>query len=203
MRWRHVTINTKGTWLHGDERGFRSRKHRIHSSGDYKHRPPPREHSGLREYMKHHSGDEVTIPYNLRPTIGRAVVQWFLDNGYRILAIAVGKVHTHSLAELLIDLGVVKQLVGEAKRKSSRAVKNELPGSIWSAGCKPEPVDDQAHQDRSYDYILFEQGADAWTWSFADGTFEGVFNRQRPKNRPKRKNPGRRFALPRRGGGGR
>jgi hypothetical protein len=46
MLWRHVIINTFCTWLHSDERGFRSRKHRIHSSGDYRRRPPKGEHAG-------------------------------------------------------------------------------------------------------------------------------------------------------------
>jgi hypothetical protein len=39
-KWRHVIIKTRSSWLHGDERGFRDRGHRIHSSGDYKHGPP-------------------------------------------------------------------------------------------------------------------------------------------------------------------
>ncbi|HEX3314753.1 MAG TPA: hypothetical protein VHR72_07680 [Gemmataceae bacterium] len=29
-------LSTYGSWLPGNPRGFRSRKHRIHSSGDYK-----------------------------------------------------------------------------------------------------------------------------------------------------------------------
>ena len=45
-------INTLNTWLHGDERGFRSRNSEIESSGDYKHRPPPEEYRKLREYFR-------------------------------------------------------------------------------------------------------------------------------------------------------
>jgi hypothetical protein len=112
-----------------------------------------------------------------------------------VLAIAVGKVHTHILVELKDDIRVVRFIIGEAKRKSSRAVKQQLPGAVWSAGCNPEPVDNRRHQCKTFEYILYEQDPGAWTWSVHDNSFDGIFNRQRP---PK-KDPGRRFALPRRG----
>jgi hypothetical protein len=95
MRWRHNIINTKDTWLHGDPRGFRNRKHRIHSSGDYKHRPPKGEHANLHRYMKDKSKEEVTIPYELRQIIGRAIMTYLKEIGIRVLAISVGKVHSH------------------------------------------------------------------------------------------------------------
>ena len=46
--WAHVVTSTRGQWLPGDRRGFRSRQHRVHSSGDYRRPPPPEEHEGLR-----------------------------------------------------------------------------------------------------------------------------------------------------------
>jgi hypothetical protein len=141
---------------------------------------------------------EVTIPYDLRPIIGRVIVQWLLEQGYRVLAIAVGKVHTHLLVELKDDIRVIRAVVGEAKRNSSRAVKKRLPGSIWSAGLSPEPVDNPRHQLKAFEYILYEQGPGAWTWSFHDKSFDGMFDRQRPEEK---KDPGRRCALPRRGRG--
>src|SRR5436190_1293558 len=39
--WYHCTLHTYGAWLRGDPRGWRSRNHREHVEGDYKH-PPPR-----------------------------------------------------------------------------------------------------------------------------------------------------------------
>jgi hypothetical protein len=45
--WRHIIVNTKNTWFHGDDRAVRDRDHRIHSSGDYKNPPPEGEHAGL------------------------------------------------------------------------------------------------------------------------------------------------------------
>lgn len=74
MRWRHLILNTRCTWLHGDERGFRSRGHRIHSSGDYKDPPPPDEHEGLRRYHQTRSGEPVIIPAVARALAGPAFV---------------------------------------------------------------------------------------------------------------------------------
>lgn len=60
-RWRFVTVGTLNAWLPGDPRGWRSRHHKRHSSGDYKNPPPPGEHEGLYRYCKQRSGKPVVI----------------------------------------------------------------------------------------------------------------------------------------------
>jgi REP element-mobilizing transposase RayT len=179
MLWRHVIINTFGTWLHGDERGFRSRKHRIHSSGDYRDRPPPEEHAGLHEFQKAHARREVTIDRSRRRTVGQALLTALLHRHYRILALAVGKVHAHALVELPESLATVKAIVGDAKRKSSRAAKTQLPGTVWASGGTFKMVKDDDHLRRANDYIMYDQGLDAWTWSFRNRSREGRFARKR------------------------
>jgi REP element-mobilizing transposase RayT len=179
MLRRHVIINTFGTWLHGDERGFRSRKHRIHSSGDYRHRPPSDEHAGLHGYHRAKSRSEVTIDRSIRPTIGQTLLAALLDRSYRVLALAVGKVHAHCLVELPESPVTVKAIGGDAKRKSSRAVKTHLPGTVWASGGTFKIVKDDDHLRRANDYILYDQGSDAWTWSFRDRSREGRFARKR------------------------
>ena len=179
-RWRHVIINTKGSWLHGDARGFRSRDHRIHSSGDYRNRPPRGEHLGLNlsEHLK--SGLEVTLPHELRAIVGRAIIEHFRSEKHRLLCVAVTKVHAHALVELPDHMHCVKAIVGHAKRNSSRAIKASIPGSVWSAGGTYRPVNSASHQKSAYEYILYDQGRDAWTWSGSDGSLEGKFGRRRP-----------------------
>jgi hypothetical protein len=179
MIWRHVIINTRSSWLPGDERGFRSRRDRIHSSGDYRNPPPQDEHAGLRIFNERNSGDEITIPRHLRSVIGRAIVAYLISQNYRVLVVAVAKVHAHFIVELPIDLFAVRWIVGQAKRKSSRAVKDEMPGSIWAAGGTYKPVENRKHMDRAYPYVLYEQGSDAWTWSFEDGNDAGCYGRKR------------------------
>ena len=46
--WFHVVGNTYGTWVRGDPRGFRTRHHREHCEGDYRHPPPHGIHDALR-----------------------------------------------------------------------------------------------------------------------------------------------------------
>jgi hypothetical protein len=179
MMWRHVIINTKCTWLHGDERGFRSRWHRIHSSGDYRNPPPLGEHLDLHRYHEKRSGDEVHIPYKLRPVIGQEILAYLRGEHYRLLALAVTKIHSHFLVELANDLRTVKRIVGEAKRKSSRAVKNEIPGSVWSAGGTYKLIETRGHLDRANSYVLYDQGAGAWTWSVNDAGDDGQYGRKR------------------------
>src|SRR5215210_8586115 len=121
--WRHVIINTRNTWLHGDSRGFRSRNPDIRSTGDYKHRPRSEECRKLREYFERVAGEEIYFDRDLRPIIGRAIGTYLREQGYRVLAVAVGKVHAHVVTELPGERATVKQIIEEAKRKSSRAVK--------------------------------------------------------------------------------
>jgi hypothetical protein len=185
LLWRHVVINTHGSWLHGDARGFRSRHHRIHSSGDYRNPPPRHEHAALRAHHERKCPDAVTIPLDLRPIVGRALVEFFLDLRLRVLVVAVGKVHAHAVVELAEDLRAVKRLVGEAKRFSSTRVTHPIPGPLWSAGGKFVPVEDDDHLKAAYEYDFYDQGRWAWTWSFRDGSKTGMIGRKRPA--PKRK----------------
>lgn len=180
MAWRHITINTYCSWLKGDPRGFRAKGHEIHSSGDYKNPPPVGEHKGLHDYFKERAADEVHIPYDARKTIGQAILKFFREQRIRVLAIAVGKVHTHVLVELIDSVKRIKLIVGEAKRISSRAVKKDLPGKVWSRGCGYKRVKDKGHQQNTHDYIVYDQGPKAWTWSYRDGNDDGAYGRCRP-----------------------
>ena len=112
--------------------------------------------------------------------MGVAITRHFLDEGYRVLTVAVGKVHAHGLVELPEDLRRVKAIVGNAKRKSSRAVKKELPGNVWAAGGTYKRVQTSGHLEGAFGYILYDQGPEAWTWSFRDRSGEGMFGRKRP-----------------------
>ena len=180
-RWRHVILSTRSSWFHGDERGFRSRRHRIHSSGDYKHPPPADEHADLLIYRLGKSGIEVRLAEEIRPLIGNALRQHLEDEGHRVLAVAVTKVHAHVLVELPDFITSVKKIVGDAKRVSSRAVKKQLPGAVWARGGNYKPIDSRSHQINTLNYILFDQGLDAWTWSFQDGSNAGQFGRARAR----------------------
>jgi REP element-mobilizing transposase RayT len=178
-----VVINRLNSWHHGDQRGFRSRGHRIHSSGDYKNRPPAGEHEGLKQYQSEISGEPIDISAALRACVGQTIVAALLGMNNRILAASVGDRHSHIVVEMPIDLPAVKRIFGQAKRKSSRSVKDRLPGSVWGAVGTYKWVKDREHLENAVDYVLYEQGDDAWTWSFRDGNHDGQFGRKRPHPR--------------------
>ncbi len=100
MLWRHCIINTRCSWLHGSPKGFRCRKHEIHSSGDYRNLPPAGEHEDLHRYYQRIARPAVKIPRNLREVIGRALIIYFRENGYRLYAVAVSEMHAHFVVEL-------------------------------------------------------------------------------------------------------
>ncbi len=171
MRWRHVVIGTLNSWLPGDPRGFRSRDHKIHSSGDYRNPPPPGEHGGLHRYSKRISGEPVVIPAELREVAGRAMLAKLKKLEHQILALAVAGMHTHMLVELPEDIAVVRSVVGQCKAAASHKIQHALPGRVWGGRGKYKAVDDAQYQRRVYGYILNQN--DAWTWSFKDGFSDG------------------------------
>ncbi|QNN22362.1 hypothetical protein HED60_08775 [Planctomycetales bacterium ZRK34] len=166
-QWHHIIIiNTRGSWLTGDPRGFHSRNHRKHSDGDYKAPPPPGQHLGLYRVIKSNSRDAIALPRDLWATIGRTMLDKLTSQDHRALAICVDAHHVHLLVELPSDRRRVKRLVGTWKQRASHAVRDRLPGEIWSKSCDPIPVRDVQHHRRVYRYILNHAKRGAWTWSF-------------------------------------
>ena len=166
--WRHVTIHAHCTWLHGDPRGFRSREHRIHSSGDYKNPPPPEEHEGLYRFHLKHSRPATHFPPEIWARLGEVLVRYLLDEGHIVLIAAVTKTHAHILVELPSPISEVKEIVGRAKNRASRAVSDVMPGTIWGASGDFEPVYTEEHRENAFLYIRDDQGADAWKWTYQD-----------------------------------
>ncbi|MBX9678230.1 MAG: hypothetical protein K2X38_05650 [Gemmataceae bacterium] len=161
FRWRHVIISTYRSWLPGDKRGFRSRHHKIHSSGDYKAPPPIDEHAGLRSFHKA-DGAKVVIPHELKEVVGRKIIEKFAKLELRLNAIAVSSTHSHWLAELPEDRTEAKRIVGEIKAIAAQAIRKQIPGGIWARGAKVTPVDTPRYQLNVYHYILDQIGA--WVW---------------------------------------
>jgi hypothetical protein len=165
--WRHVIISTKRSWLHGDERGFRSRAHRIHSSGDYRDPPPDGEHAGLLAYHeKRAKAPRVKITKPFRGEVGAVLLHTMLDLGHRVLAMSVSGKHAHLLVELPRLRREAKAIVGKCKCARSPRLRKAMPGSIWGEGGKYKPVKTRRQQIRTFGYITDDQGPGAWTWTF-------------------------------------
>ncbi|MEM6458805.1 MAG: hypothetical protein AAF710_05370 [Planctomycetota bacterium] len=165
-RWWHLILTARGQWLPGDPRGFRSRRHRIHSSGDYKHHPPADEHQDLFRYHKRHAAPPVTFPVPVRELLGRALQTKTKALKLQCLCLAVGPSHAHMLLRGPADFDETRKIVGRLKQAASHAVRSDLPGRIWADGGKPIPIRDREHQLRVFRYILKHENEGAWVWRF-------------------------------------
>ena len=166
--WYHIIVNARCTWLHGDPRGFRSRWHRIHSSGDYKNRPPKSEHAGLHRWHVERSHEPVRFEEHIRIEVVRAFVQKCESLEHRIIACSCGAEHVHSLIEVSGDYAEVRKEVGKMKQKVSHALRDVLPGAIWASGGQYKRIVDVKHLHATYAYIRHKQEHGAVVWSHRD-----------------------------------
>jgi REP element-mobilizing transposase RayT len=168
-KWFHVTGNTYGTWLPGDPRGWRSRKHKVHVDGDYRDPPAP----GAYDHLNAHSRslltrDAVLLTPDQRRVAGRAMVDRLLELNVRLLALSCGRAHYHLLGGFSDH--EVRQLVGRAKKNATFDLREcGFEGRAWARKSRPLPVGNRAHQRNVFEYILDHAREGAWVWSFRDG----------------------------------
>lgn len=174
-QWWFITLGTAYSWLPGDHRGFRSKDHGIHSSGDYKNPPPEGEHEGLYQYHKKRHPNAVVIPKEARLIVAITITKVIRELGYRVIAVSVSDVHTHIVAELPIDLQEFKKIIGKVKCDSSRAIRKLLPGKVWSRGDDHDLIHTKAHRHNSFIYVKDKQGPWAAVWS-CEGTKEAMLD---------------------------
>ncbi|HKB06108.1 MAG TPA: hypothetical protein VKD90_28190, partial [Gemmataceae bacterium] len=90
-RWFHCTTHTYGAWLHGDERGFRTRHHREHAIGDYKNPPPEgmydQKLARSRRLLKQ---PPVVVAPEWRPIFGKALRDKLLELGAEVICLSMG-----------------------------------------------------------------------------------------------------------------
>jgi hypothetical protein len=166
--WQHVILGSRCSCLLGDPRGFRDRHHRLHSSGDYKHRPAANEHAQVRRYYNKRAGKPVNFSLRLRILILREFVQKMRKLGHDIIAAAIAKRHLHALTELPNEYIAMKCEIGKAKQKASHAVRQLLPGTIWAAGGEFKRIEDRDHLHNTYVYIRERQEPGTVVWSHRD-----------------------------------
>ena len=167
-RWYHVTAGIQSSWLPGDPRGFRSKGHKIHSSGDHKHPPPVGEHGGLHAYSKKIARDPVVVPAKLRQVVCHGFVQVLIGRGHRVLVVSVSGMHLHALAELSEDRSAAKAEIGYAKKGGSRAISEQLFGRVWARGCGLKVIRDEKHHRNTFSYIERHAEEGAFVWTFRD-----------------------------------
>jgi len=149
-------------WILGDERGFRSRDHRIHSSGDYKNPPPPAEHEGLRRWVQSNmKGGAVTLTVEQRAAVGAAFVKKLQRMRCAVFILGCGPTHLHVLFEATED--DMKRQLGKAKQFASLKCPNHS-GQLWGESCEAIAVNDDEHAVEVFGYIDDHRDEGAWIW---------------------------------------
>lgn len=169
--WYHVTAGTYGTWLPGDPRGWRSRHHRRHVEGDYKHRPTE-DFSQLHKWTRGElDGKPVTLTCPQRTVVGQALVAAFLQKQVELLSLSMGGQHLHLLARF--GALPIRPTVGWAKKIAYHALVHAgwKQGAVWAARCQMIPITGRDHQVNAYGYILDHAHEGAWTWSYREGPY--------------------------------
>lgn len=166
FKWFHVILSTYGSWLPGDPRGFRTRKHKLHVEGDYKNPPPPDAFQGLQQSARNAmKRDSVTLGPDHKVIVSNALRETLHDKSIRLASSAVAARHAHLLAELHPD--ETRDIVGAAKRNAWFRLRDEgWKTKLWAKRPKFIPIEDWSHWRNSYRYILRHEseGAVVWEW---------------------------------------
>src|SRR5438874_5449900 len=153
--WYHCTLHTYGTWLRGDPRGWRSRRHREHVDGDYKHRPPKGEYDAQFKHSKSlMKRDAVKIDEDkIIEFVLRALVNRLTEFQIPVAVSAFDGIHAHILAQCTKHNP--KIVIGIAKQYATAQLKSQGPAlgfsnlnlkigeGIWARGSHPKPIDDR------------------------------------------------------------
>ncbi len=183
--WYHVNGNTYGTWIRGDERGWRARHHREHVEGDYKNPPPPDAHRAVRAFSHAAMDEPVRLSPAARARACAVMVESLRIDCAEPIACAIDDHHYHIIARFRLPTGAVRlarmprtrhqpiyalirEIVGRAKSRAARALSREglaAEGGVWAKRCKITPIADRSHQVTAFRYIAAHarRGASAWT----------------------------------------
>lgn len=168
-RWYHCILTVYGAWLPGDPRGFRTRHHREHVDGDYKHPPPKQLYADRlarsRDLQKHPT---VKLSELERRLLGAECVRQFQSRSVEAIALAVAAQHLHlqmrcERQQVIAILGDLKRAMWYCRRAAGDAAR------LWGRRRKVIPIQSRGHQQRVFSYILRHRDEGAWVWSFRDG----------------------------------
>jgi hypothetical protein len=166
--WYHCNGSTHGTWLPGDPRGFRTRHHREHVEGDYKHPPPAgsnREIMDRSQALLRRAAVHLTVIQ--RRIAADAIVEKMSADEIEVVALSVDDHHFHILARFRDHRP--KHWVGRAKMHLSMILRdNGVHGGVWAAGCRALPIRDRRHQLNVFNYIMKHRVRGAAVWTFRD-----------------------------------
>lgn len=193
--WYHCMGHTYGSWVRGDERGWRARHHREHVDGDYK-RPPAvgvfaSQRRLSRALLKRPA---VVLTPAQRDAACAALAEKLSALEAEVVALCVGATHFHVLVRFSNWRGpgmampgrceveipglckanalqdgrdpVPRHVIGMAKKHAAFALREHgIVGGVWGTRSHIEPVRSRAHQLKVVAYIRRHAEEGAAVWS--------------------------------------
>ena len=169
--WYHVDCHTYGTWLPGDPRGWREKRHRKHVTGDY-HNPPPKGTGDLMHQRAHQALKQapVHLDRSQREIAGRALVEMLVSQQIEVLAVSLDSIHFHVLARFPDKQ--VRPPVGRAKKHAYHCLRDRgRTGKLWERKSHVTPITGRKHQVNVFRYITGHKQQGAWVWTFREGLY--------------------------------
>jgi len=190
--WYHCIGSTYAAWVPGDQRGFRTRHHREHVEGDYKHRPPQGKYDdALKRSRQLITRPAVAFDHDLRTEVCRLFAETLKFYNVEFIDLAVGREHWHLLARFTnaksprapvrgsaalkkrhaYDYDPVPRLVlGKVKSWTTKQLRERglldgIKGTPWAKRPKIKPIVDEKHWRNVMQYIADHVHEDAAVWS--------------------------------------
>ena len=169
LSWFHVILTTYGSWLPGDKRGFRTRKHREHVAGDYKNPPTSGRYEGLAAHSQNALQQEpFVLTGQQREVVGTSLRDGLIGLCAVVACLAIAGQHGHLLVKL--PKAETRRWIGLAKKHAWFELHDSgWTGKLWAKRQKFVPIRDRKHQLNVYDYILRHAEQGAYLWKYSDG----------------------------------
>jgi len=168
LSWFHLILTTYAAWLPGDPRGFRTRHHRDHVDGDYKHPPSEGLYDGLHRAVRaNQKQPTVTLTSQLRELIANALCDRLNRLGSTVAIISVSARHSHVLAKFPPRL--TRHWAGIIKRHATYTLKEHgWNRRLWAKGEKFLRIRNRQHQLNAFGYIQRHADEGAFVLTYAD-----------------------------------
>jgi hypothetical protein len=186
--WYHCIVSTYGSWIRGDVRGWRSRKHHEHVQGDYKHPPPEEAYQVIRRHtLRIMKRKPVVLTHDQRLLICHWMAQYLTHAQVTWADYCIGATHFHLLARIPPEVSLScagltaanqlsdgrppwpRHLLGRLKAHTSFLMRQEghhtAPGGLWGVRSKIIPIKDRNHQIQVVRYIRNHRDEGAVVWS--------------------------------------
>jgi REP element-mobilizing transposase RayT len=151
-----ITFRTRGTWLHGDDRGSVDRQHNVYGTPRIGVNPSRRHFEELQA-----NTPAMTLNARQRVTVEKAVREVCLYREYALLAVNVRTNHVHAVISAVCEPEpILEALKAYGTRKLRQAGLISASTKPWVRHGSTRYLWKERHVERAVNYVLNGQGDD-------------------------------------------